>query len=132
MSSRVLVVDDDPALARLFAVILHAEGMDVLNASDGYEALTQFQARQEKIDLVLLDLAMPGMDGREAFRQLRSAGFTGPVIICSAFGAVQANRELGAQGAIEKPFDPDALLYAIQQALPSNGSSNGENHRSVG
>ena len=132
MSSTVLVVDDDPALTRLFGIILSSDGIDILKAANGEEALARFENRDQDIDLVLLDLAMPGMDGREAFRRLRQAGFSGPVIVCSAFGALQAKHELGAQGAIEKPFDPEALLYAIHQALTNGGSSNGANHRRVG
>ena len=65
-------------------------------------------------DLILLDLAMPGMDGQELFQEVRRAGVVCPIVICSAYGAAQANRELGGQGSIEKPFDPVELVATVR------------------
>jgi DNA-binding response OmpR family regulator len=65
----------------------------------------------------LLDLDMPGMDGRTFYEQARAKGYRGPMLIFSAHGAAQAQHELGAQGFIEKPFDPDSLLQAVRSTL---------------
>jgi DNA-binding response OmpR family regulator len=63
---------------------------------------------------------MPRMDGRTFFRELRAKGNSTPVLIASAFGARDAQRELGAEGAVEKPFSPDALARAIREVLESS------------
>jgi DNA-binding response OmpR family regulator len=113
---RVLIVDDDVSLSRLLSMILRTANCDVLMASDGLGALEV--ARSKDIDLIVLDLRMPVLDGRGFFRELRKEGHQIPVLIASAYGARSAQVELGAEGAIEKPFDPDALIQAISNLLP--------------
>jgi DNA-binding response OmpR family regulator len=112
----VLIVDDDVSLSRLLGTILRTANCDVLMASDGLRALEV--ARSQHIDLIVLDLRMPALDGRGFFRELRREGKQIPVLIASAYGARSAQVELGAEGAIEKPFDPDALIQAISNLLP--------------
>ena len=111
----VLVVDDDPAIGRLICLVLSAEGIDVRSAQSGEEALAVLQSGLFEPDVILLDLNMEGMDGREVFRLARQAGVTSPIIFCSAFGASAARSEMGADGAIEKPFDPDRLAASIRR-----------------
>jgi CheY-like chemotaxis protein len=113
---RVLIVDDDESLARLLRTILRTAGLDVTIASSGEEALRL--TAEESFDVILLDLRMPGMDGRSVYRELRVRGIQTPVLIASAYGALTAQRELGAQGAIEKPFDPERLIEAVLHLLP--------------
>jgi DNA-binding response OmpR family regulator len=113
---RVLIVDDDVSLSRLLSMILRTANCDVLTAFDGLRALEV--ARSQEIDLIVLDLSMPALDGRGFFRELRREGHKVPVLIASAYGARSAQVELGAEGAIEKPFDPDALIQAISNLLP--------------
>lgn len=113
----VLVVDDDLGIIRLVSLILRAERIEVVKAHSGEEGLSAIRTVHGTPDLILLDLAMPGMDGREFFRQARDAGYGGPVVFCSANGAAAANRELGGQGFIEKPFDPDALVSTVLSQL---------------
>jgi CheY-like chemotaxis protein len=115
----VLVVDDDPAIGRLIGLILSAEAMAVERVTSGESALARLQ-RSEQPDVILLDLAMPGMDGRDVFREARRMGVTCPIVFCSAYGAELANAELGGQGAIEKPFLPDALVASLR-AVTSDG-----------
>ena len=115
--STVLVVDDDQAVARLIDRALGAEHIGVVTAINGEDGLAVIQHADPTPDLILLDLAMPGMDGREFFRRARSDGYDGPILFCSAHGAAAANRELGGQGAIDKPFDPDVLVASVRRQL---------------
>ena len=112
----VLVVDDDPAIGRLLSLILATENMDVARAESGAAALEMLQTGTQQPDVILLDLSMPGMDGRETFREVRRTGVTSPVVFCSAYGAESAKEELGAEGAINKPFNPESLIASIQAA----------------
>ena len=112
---RVLVVDDDANLSRLVKTILRTADFDVLTAFDGLDALNVVAA--ERLDAIVLDLRMPNLDGRGFFRELRARGNETPVLVASAFGARSAQAELGAQGAIEKPFDPEALVRAVSSLL---------------
>jgi len=113
----VLVVDDDVNLTRLLRTILRSAGFEVLTAEDGFAALEVTKERAP--DLIILDLRMPLMDGHEFYRELRGRGIQTPVLITSAYGARAAQRELGAQGAIEKPFDPDRVVEVVEQILRS-------------
>jgi CheY-like chemotaxis protein len=103
----VLLVDDDVGVRKITATVLALSGHDVCDAADGMEALAILAERQ--IDLMVLDLAMPVMDGWETYREARREGYLGPIVILSAYGAHAAGRELGAEGALSKPFDPDDL-----------------------
>jgi CheY-like chemotaxis protein len=106
---RILVAEDDPAVARLYAAYAQSRGHSVLFARDGAEALVT--ATAELPDLIWLDIAMPKLDGRDALKQLkanpRTAGI--PVLVVSAFGGDQNMRdlmlELGAWDVMEKPLD---------------------------
>lgn len=109
----VLIVDDDRNLTVFLTTVLSLEGHKVMTASDGQAALDLLADKE--VDVIVLDLQMPRMDGRTCFRELRARGDTTPVLIASAFGARDAQRELGAEGAVEKPFSPDALARAIRQ-----------------
>jgi DNA-binding response OmpR family regulator len=111
----VLVVDDDVNLTRLLRMILRSAGFEVLTAEDGFAGLEVTKERTP--DLIILDLRMPQMDGHEFYRELRNRGIQTPVLIASAYGARAAQRELGAQGAIEKPFDPDRVVEVVEQIL---------------
>ena len=111
----VLIVDDDAGLLRLLTTILRSADYDVATALNGIDALDV--AGRKHIDVIVLDLRMPVLDGPGFFRQLRARGDTTPVLLTSSFGARDAQRELGAEGAIEKPFEPDDLLEAVGSLL---------------
>jgi DNA-binding response OmpR family regulator len=111
--SKVLVLDDDNALLRLLRLTLTSEGFEVITASNGLEGLEKVD--QEPPDVILLDLEMPVMDGRTFFRELRKQGNNTPVLILSAYGAREAQRELHADGSLEKPFDADVLMNELKQ-----------------
>ena len=120
--SRVLVVDDDPQIARALRITLHAAGYDVLTAPDGKTALRR--AADEHPDVVVLDLGLPDLDGTEVLAGLRP-WFTGPVLVLSAradshdkIGALDA----GADDYVSKPFDMGELL-ARMRALQRRGTA---------
>ncbi len=106
---RILVAEDDPAVARLYAAYAQSRGHRVLVAKDGAETLVT--AAAELPDLVLLDIAMPKVDGRDVLKQLKANPKTAPipVLVVTAFGGDQNLRdlllELGAFDVLEKPVD---------------------------
>lgn len=114
-SCKVLIVDDDRALVSLLRVIFQDGGFDVRTANDGIAALEELHGFQP--DVIVLDLEMPVMNGREFFREARGRGVTTPVLILSAYGARSAQIELGAEGYADKPFDPDDLVQAVLQLV---------------
>ena len=116
----VLVVDDEDAMRGVAGSALCHMGFQVLEARDGLEALQAFQAEQGGIRLVLMDLAMPRMDGEEAFRELRRAGARMPIIISSGFGGEDVLRRFkgkGLAGFLQKPYRLKALVDLIRSAL---------------
>ena len=112
----VLVVDDDPSILRLSSFIFRLEGFAVTTAANGEEAISRWV--QESPDLVILDLKMPGLDGKSVVSQARERGLEQPVLILSAYGAEEARRELGAEAALPKPFEPDHLVSTVKNLLP--------------
>ncbi len=108
-SLRILVAEDDAAVARLYAAYAQSRGHSVLVAKDGAETLVT--AASELPDVVLLDISMPKLDGRDVLRQLKANPKTAriPVLVVSAYGGDQNLRdlmlELGAWDVMEKPVD---------------------------
>jgi DNA-binding response OmpR family regulator len=123
-ATRILVIDDDQSLLRSIRLSLFLEGYLVETATDGIDGLEQVQAG--KIDLVILDLQMPRMDGRSFLREIRSRGYDMPVLILSAYGADGARDELQAEAAIGKPFDPAFLVDKIKSLLPEAANDDGQ------
>jgi DNA-binding response OmpR family regulator len=117
-ASRVLVVDDDEAMARMIRLTLVSEGYAVSIASDGIQGLERLE--REAVALVVLDLQMPNMDGREMYAEMKRRGIEVPVIIVSAYGAEAARVELNAAAAMRKPFDTAALLEVVAGLLTRN------------
>lgn len=111
----VLVVDDDPLIRSLVAIMLEDAGFEAATAESGQVALDRIASLP--VQLVILDLAMPVMDGREFYRALRARGDTTPVLIVSGSGASRARQELGAEGSLSKPFDPEDLVERVRALL---------------
>jgi two-component system, OmpR family, response regulator MtrA len=109
----VLIVDDEPGISKIVRLMLQSEGLDVAVKDNGSTALDFIEA--EPVRLVLLDLNMPEMDGREFFRLLRQRGFHTPVIIMSAHGARTAAREIGADAYLDKPFLAEDLVACVEK-----------------
>jgi CheY-like chemotaxis protein len=118
----VLVVDDEPAVQRLTRMLLTAHGYHVIVAGHGGEAIQQL--REQRPDLIVLDLDMPVMDGgqfRSEQRYLTDRKLAAvPVLLMTGEddAAIHADR-LRAVGVIRKPFDPDDLLNAVSAAIGS-------------
>ncbi len=114
---KILVVDDEPAMVGALGAILGQAGHRIVPAYDGHEALRRFRA--EEPDLVLLDLAMPGMDGAAVCRQIREESET-PVVVVSGEGDLGVTVELldaGADDYIRKPFRGDELLARTRAVM---------------
>jgi DNA-binding response OmpR family regulator len=108
----VLVADDDPAVLHFLRLALKASGFDVFEATTGVEAYVLIENNQP--DVVILDLAMPVMGGRELFEMLKGRPNRPPVIILSAYGAFRACQELGAEDSLEKPFALEVLVSKVE------------------
>jgi DNA-binding response OmpR family regulator len=122
--ARILVVDDDVTVREVVVSYLRAAGHDVVEAADGESALTA--VRDRPADLVVLDLMLPGIDGLEVCRRLRTASAV-PIIMLTALGA-EADRvvglELGADDYITKPFSPRELALRVDSVLRRVGEVN--------
>ena len=118
MRRRLLLVEDDPTLRQALAFNLSREGYEVATAGDGEAGLDA--ARSERLDLILLDVMLPGMSGVEVLRVLRREGVTTPVIVLSAKGD-EIDRvvglKVGADDYVAKPFSRPELLARIEAVL---------------
>jgi two-component system response regulator MtrA len=124
MSGRILVVDDDVALAEMISIVLRGEGYTPVQAFDGAQALAAIEASQP--DLVLLDVMLPGLDGIEVCSRIRETSGV-PIIMLTAKGDttdVVRGLESGADDYVVKPFNPKELVARIKTRLrPSTGGS---------
>jgi PAS domain S-box-containing protein len=116
----VLAVDDESTVLALVRDILEMQGYRVLTARNGEEALRVFRDQAAAIDLVLLDLTMPVMGGRECFRHMKEIDPRVRVLVSSGFSADSTASEMLSEGAlayVQKPYDIDALARIVRQAL---------------
>jgi CheY-like chemotaxis protein len=114
-ATSVVIVDDDRALLGLLRVIFQDADFNVRTYLNAEEALVEVKSDQP--DVIVLDLEMPVMNGRAFFRQLRADGIGTPILILSAYGAKSAQQELGAEGYVDKPFEPDQLVEAAKRLV---------------
>ncbi len=116
----VLVVDDEPAVRGMVSSALEILGFQVLNADDGQQAVDVFRRHAGEIDLVLMDMTMPRMDGREAFLKIRDLRADARVILSSGYSQQDALRDLEGErplGFLQKPYDLSALASEVRSAL---------------
>lgn len=117
MQSLILVVDDEPKIVRLARDYLEKNGFRVISAGDGQSALAM--ARRERPDLIVLDLLLPGIDGRDVCRILRAESDI-PIIMLTALSEESdqiVGLEIGADDYIVKPFSPRALVARVRALL---------------
>lgn len=123
---RILVVDDDTALAEMIGIVLKAEGFEPVFCADGARALAAFT--ESKPDLVLLDLMLPGKDGIEVCAEIRAESGV-PVIMLTAKSDstdIVRGLESGADDYVVKPFNPKELVARIRTRLrPVSASTSG-------
>lgn len=122
MGKRIISVDDSSTMRRMVSFTLKGAGYDVLEASDGAEALNLLQGRS--VDLVISDINMPNLNGIELTRRLRGmASFTRtPIILLTTEsdpGKKAEGRAAGATGWMVKPFSQDQLLAVVAKVLPN-------------
>ncbi len=117
MRGRVLIVDDDTALAEMLGIVLRSEGFEPFLCSDGDGALAAF--REHKPDLVLLDLMLPGIDGIDVCRQIRAESGVPIVMLTAKTDTIDVvvGLESGADDYVVKPFKPKELVARIRARL---------------
>ncbi|MGH3274672.1 MAG: MtrAB system response regulator MtrA [Streptosporangiaceae bacterium] len=117
MKGRVLVVDDDAALAEMLGIVLRGEGFEPTFVADGDKAMAAF--RDSKPDLVLLDLMLPGMDGIDVCRQIRAESGVPIVMLTAKTDTVDVvlGLESGADDYIMKPFQAKVLIARVRARL---------------
>ena len=114
---KVLVVDDEPEVLKYVGANLRARGYDTVTAADGNEALAR--AQEERVDLILLDITMPGPDGFAVCQAIRQRSAV-PIIMLSARGQEKDKvkaLDLGADDYLTKPFGIEELLARVRAAL---------------
>jgi len=117
-SQKLLLVDDETAITDNLAPFLRRSGFEVEVAADGEEALDQIASFRP--DVVILDVMMPRMDGREVLRRLRGEGNWTPIILLTQVGEATERAmalEEGADDYLNKPFDPHELVARIRAVL---------------
>jgi DNA-binding NtrC family response regulator len=130
MTKTVLVVDDDPTQRRLIQAVLEREGFSVSHAENGDAAMAHL-ASGAPVDVVLLDLVMPGLSGQDTLKEMRARGFVQPVIVLTASGGVDTvvkAMQAGATDFFIKPASPERITVSIRNAL-SMGDLKGEVER---
>src|SRR5256714_11616515 len=117
MKGRVLVVDDDTALAEMLGIVLRGEGFDTAFCADGAQALEAF--RSSRPDLVLLDVMLPGRDGIEVCRHIRAESGVPIVMLTAKTDTVDVvlGLESGADDYVVKPFKPKELVARVRARL---------------
>jgi CheY-like chemotaxis protein len=124
--ARILVIDDNTPFRELLALVLLRAGYEVADAADGLEGVRMF--RQKPADLVIMDIFMPEKEGMEAIQELRRDFPEVKIIAITGGGAgisggqiLQMAREFGAIDGMQKPFDIEKFLEAVEKALRQAG-----------
>jgi diguanylate cyclase (GGDEF)-like protein len=115
---KVLVVDDAPDTLEIIQTLLHYEGYDVITALTGEEGVKK--AEEEKPEVILMDINLPGIDGNEALKRIRQINPQQCVVMLTAFAtvdnAIQSLKE-GASDFLKKPFENEHLIHIVNQTL---------------
>ena len=118
MTKRILIIEDEESIARVLQLELEFEGYEATMAHTGTDGLLKY--REQKWDLVLLDIMLPGMSGLDVLKRIRATEAHTPVILLTAKGDVEdkvKGLDLGANDYITKPFEIEELLARIRTAL---------------
>jgi len=118
--AKILIIDDEPEIITLTRMMLQKAGYDVIEAESGKEGLEIL--KKEKIDLVLLDVVMPGMNGWEVCRKIKADENLRqiPVVMFTVYNSredIIRSRECGADTYLSKPFDREELLDVVRRLL---------------
>lgn len=138
--AKILIVDDDPDIRIAISSVLKSRSYEVIEARDGEEALTRL--KEQKPDLMLLDLLLPKMDGFAVVKELQNTQWSEyhnmPILIISSVREeasqhryeLETGHRLGAEDYIEKPIEPFALLKHIKKLLSKGGEDAKANQNS--
>jgi len=121
MSTKVLIVDDDPDICHFFQKILTEMGYEVSTAGGGRESLTRIT--RDPPDVLFLDIKMPKMDGLECLRRIRKIKRKLPIVMITGYGDLKSAQEamrLGADEYISKPFDLEEIRRLISELIGAN------------
>ncbi len=121
MMESILIIDDDLTLCRVLSEELNEIGFDSFFVTDADSAFSELSKRKV-VDLILLDLKMPGKDGFYVLNELRQRGYKIKVIVLTAYADVKSAIEsarLGASDFISKPYDLDELIITIRKVIQS-------------
>jgi CheY-like chemotaxis protein len=119
-SETVLLVDDEPMIIEVGREMLSALGYEVLTAASGQEAINAYSENKDLIDLLMIDMIMPHMNGGELFDRLKDINPTARVLLCSGYSIDGQAREIldrGCEGFIQKPFNMSQLSLKIREIL---------------
>ena len=114
------MVDDEEYIRQLGVELLSDAGYRVLTATDGISGLELYQQEQERIDLVILDLVIPGMDGKKCYEEILRINPMAKILIVSGYSANGPGKEAaeaGARGFVGKPFEIEHLLATVRDIL---------------
>ena len=129
--SKVLIVDDDRTMVSLLKILLEMDGFDVSNLSMGGKLIEK--VRDEKPDLILMDVFLSDADGKEVLAELRNTTDLADlrVVMTSGMDLADQCMDAGADAFLLKPYTPEQLMKIIQQNLPNDGETE-ETQASVG
>ncbi|MGE7908565.1 response regulator transcription factor [Lysinibacillus xylanilyticus] len=116
--TKLLVVDDDAHIRELVKVFLQNEGLEVIEATDGVDALSKLDS--DKVDMIIMDIMMPKMDGWELCEEIRSFNDNLPILMLTAKGETSQKVKgfhLGTDDYLVKPFEPAELIVRVKSIL---------------
>jgi len=122
ISQTVLVIDDEEAVREAVSDILEFEGVHVLTAVDGTTGIDLYKAHSQEVNLVLLDLSMPGLNGAATFQALRQIDPAVRVVLSSGYDEAEATRQFVGQelaGFLQKPYNMRHLVKKVKEYLAS-------------
>ncbi len=120
MAKTILICDDDPTQRRLLQAVIEREGYGVVHAEGGEQALQALADPNARVDVVLLDLVMPGMTGIETLKAMRERSLATPVVVLTAQGGIETVVEAMRAGACDffvKPASPERILVSLRNAF---------------
>ncbi len=124
-------MDDEPLVLEVNKNLLEYMGYRVYAAGSGQEAIAVYMEKRNEIDLVILDMILPGMSGGETFDRLKEIDPAIRVLLCSGYsieGEAQQIMDRGCNGFIQKPFQLKNLSQKVREILDGKGLSNGNHH----